>query len=71
VLRIKIGPAFDNSETQNIFIIDQDKAIRKEVKFGLKGADFIEIISGMDVGTEVITSDVASFRHMKEIEIIK
>ncbi|MBE0654525.1 MAG: HlyD family efflux transporter periplasmic adaptor subunit [Bacteroidales bacterium] len=71
VLRIQKGPAFGNTDRQQVFITEQDMAVRTEVVFGLQGTDYIEIVSGLKEGDEVITSDISPFRHMKEIEIIK
>lgn len=71
VLRIRKGNAFSGSGQQNVFVIEEDKAIRRSVNFGLDGSDFLEITSGLSEGDEVINSDISSFRHMKEVEIIK
>jgi HlyD family secretion protein len=69
VLRVPKGPAFDNSDKQNVFVINGNSAIRREVSTGLKGAEFIEIKSGLNQGERVVTSDISSFRHMKQVEI--
>ena len=71
VLRISKGPAFSNSERQLVFIAQQNKAVRTEAIFGLQGTEYFEVISGLNEGDKVITSDISSFRHMKEIEIVK
>jgi HlyD family secretion protein len=69
VLRIGSGPAFNDDRIQQVFTIDGNKAIRKQVETGLRGTDFIEITSGIRVGEKVICSDVSPFRLMKEVEI--
>jgi HlyD family secretion protein len=69
VLRIPNGEAFNNSEKQYVFIVKGGQAIRKEIITGLKGSDYMEIISGANIGDMLIMSDVSSFRHMKEVEI--
>lgn len=69
VLRVPRSQAFDHSERQNMFVVNGNKALRREVITGLKGTEYIEILSGLQEGDRVITSDVSSFRHMKEIEI--
>ena len=69
VLRVHNGQAFDNTEKQNVFVLKGNKAIRKEVITGLKGSDYIEIISGINAGDIIILSDISSFRHMKEVDI--
>ncbi len=70
VLRINNGSAFNDMEKQFAFIIkDDDHAVRKEIITGLKGSFYMEIISGVKAGDKLITSDVSSFRHMKEVDI--
>jgi HlyD family secretion protein len=71
VLRIPTGEAFNKLEKQYVFVSKGDKAYRKEIITGLKGSNYIEIISGINAGDEIILSDISSFRHMKEVEIKK
>lgn len=71
VLRLSKGEAFTGSGRYNVFVVEGDKAVRKEASFGLEGSEFIEIISGLNEGDEVVSSDISSYRHMKEIEIVK
>lgn len=69
VLRVHSGPAFSDSEKQFAYFVKGDKAIRKEIKTGLKGTDYMEIISGASNGDVIITSDISSLRHNKEVDI--
>jgi HlyD family secretion protein len=69
VLRIHKGEAFNSSEKQYVFVVKGSRAIRKEIMTGLKGREYMEIISGVSVGDVLILSDISSFRHMKEVEI--
>ena len=47
ILRIKMGKAFGNEEKMEVFVIESNKAVRKEIVTGLKGPDYMEIISGV------------------------
>ena len=69
VLRVPAGEAFDNGGDQMVFVIKDEKAIRTDVKTGIKGNNYIEILSGLKEGDDIIISDISSFRHNKEIEI--
>ena len=69
VLRVQTGEAFNHSEKQFVFVIKGKKAYRKEIITGLKGRDYVEIISGVSAGDMLILSDISSFRHMREVEI--
>lgn len=69
VLRVPNGPAFKGSNLQQIFVLKDGKAIRREVKTGLSNFDYIEIVSGVKSGEQVITSDLSKYEYAKEIVI--
>jgi HlyD family secretion protein len=69
VLRVPNGPAFKGSNLQQIFVLKGGKAIRREVKTGLSNFDYIEIVSGIKTGEQVITSDLSKYEYAKEIVI--
>jgi HlyD family secretion protein len=67
VLRIEQGPAFSRSQRQDVFVVKAGKAVRQSITTGLIGTEYIEVLSGLQAGDRVITSDVSLFRHKKEI----
>lgn len=69
VLRIRKGDGISDARVQNLFVVKDNRAVRTEVVTGLKGPEFIEILSGVKEGDVVITSDIASLRHLNEINI--
>jgi HlyD family secretion protein len=69
VVRVSNGPAFKGSNLQRIFVIKNGIAERREVKTGLSNFDFVEIVSGLKPGEQVITSDMSNYEHAKEIVI--
>ena len=69
VLRVPNGPAFKGSNLQQIFVLKAGKAVRREVKTGLSNFDYIEIVSGIKAGEQVITSDLSKYEYAKEIVI--
>jgi len=69
VLRIRKGPAFNENQVQVVFVVNGDKAVRREIRTGLIGMDYIEIMSGVEEGDRLVISDVSSIRHLKEVEI--
>ncbi|MHA4895937.1 efflux RND transporter periplasmic adaptor subunit [Pedobacter sp. PWIIR3] len=71
MIRIPNGPAFNGSESQDLFVLKDGKAVKRNVKVGLNSFDFIEILSGVEPGEEVITSDMSKFEYAKEITINK
>ncbi|MCY1512939.1 Macrolide export protein MacA [compost metagenome] len=69
VLRIENGAAFNGSNLQEVFVIKNGVAERRTVKTGLSNFDYIEIISGLKEGDEVITSDMTTYKNIKMITI--
>lgn len=69
IVRVPNGPAFNGSESQDIFVLKNGKALRRSVKVGMSSFDFIEILSGLQAGEEVVTSDMSKFEYTQEISI--
>ena len=69
VIRVANGPFINGSGPQDIFIVEGDKAIRKRVTVGATNFDYVEIESNVEVGDEVIISDMSDYIHRKEVEI--
>jgi len=69
VLRIANGPAFNGSNIQDVFVLKNGNAERRSVKTGLSNFDYVEILSGLKAGDEVITSDMGDYKNTKTITI--
>jgi len=69
VLRIANGPAFNGSNLQEIFVLKNGIAERRTVKTGLSNFDYVEILSGLKAGDEVITSDMRDYKKSKTVTI--
>lgn len=68
-LRVKNGPSFNGSRYQKLYVLKGDKAYLKEVEVGLSNFEFVEIVSGLSEGEEVILSDPKKFNELSEIRI--
>jgi HlyD family secretion protein len=69
VLRVEQGPAFSRLRHNEIYVVQDGKAVRKSITTGLVGTDYVEIESGIEVGDRVVVSDVSPFRRREEIVI--
>lgn len=56
VLRIMDSNDFKPNNEQIIYVHDSGKVVPRTVKFGLKGTDFIEVISGLTEGEKVMVA---------------
>jgi HlyD family secretion protein len=69
VLRMKKELAVGRGNKHDVFVVQNGKAMRRKITTGLEGLDFIEVISGLEEGDQLIVSDLSALRRKKEIEI--
>ncbi len=69
VMRVANGAAFNGAGKQDVFVLNNGVAERRNVETGLSNFDFIEIKRGLKPGDAVITSDMSSYKHYKSIPI--
>ena len=69
VLRLPNGPAFKGLNEQVVFVLKNKIAEKRLVRLGLSNFDFVEILSGLKYGEEVITSDMKEYKYAKQIAI--
>jgi len=68
-LRIKTLPGFETGNTHKVFVIEGDKAVKREIVLGIVGNDYCEILSGLKEGDKVISEETGSIRRKDEIDI--
>jgi HlyD family secretion protein len=69
VMKVANGPAFKGPETQDIFVMNGNKAERRTVHIGLTNFDYVEIKDGVKPGDVVITSDMNEYKNSKEVVV--
>ncbi len=69
VLRVEQGPAFSRLRHNEVYVVKNGKAVKKQIKTGLIGTDYVEIDSGLEPGDRIIISDVSPFRRKNEITL--
>ncbi len=70
-LRIKKLPDFENGKKLKVFVIEGDKAIKKEILLGIVGDEYCEILLGLKEGDVVIAEEIGGFRNLNEFDINK
>ena len=69
VLRIPRGPFAEGGSRQPVFVVEGDRAVRRDVRFGISGYDHLEVVDGLDVGDEVILSDMRDYTRLAEVKL--
>jgi len=68
-LRIRKLPDFKSGKKFSVFVVEGNKAVKREVTLGVIGNDYCEIIDGLKEGDTVISEETNAFRHLNEVEI--
>ncbi|QRR01246.1 efflux RND transporter periplasmic adaptor subunit [Dyadobacter sandarakinus] len=68
-VRVANGPAFTGKRKQYVFVVENGRAVRREVETGLSNFDFVEIKSGLRPGDKVILTDMNSYEHLEQLTI--
>jgi len=71
VMRIKNGSYYIGKNSYTLWVIKGDKAYRREVSLGESNYDYVEVLSGLVPGEEVVISGLEGFKNVSEIKIKK
>ena len=69
ILRVPDLAIFEKAKKDYVYVIEGGKAVLREVKTGLEGEDYTEIVSGLSEGDAVIVSpgdDISDGVKVKE-----
>jgi HlyD family secretion protein len=69
VMMVNNGAAFKGANTQDIFVVNGNKAIKRTVHIGLSNFDDVEIKDGVKPDDVVVTSDMSAFKNSNEVTI--
>lgn len=68
-LRVPKGPFATGGVVQKVFVLDGDRAVRRDVRLGASGYEHFEVLEGLAEGEEVILSDMRDHVHLEQIKI--
>jgi HlyD family secretion protein len=67
----ELKPGQTKKEAEGVFVIKDGKAAFVPVKTGIAGEKFLEVLSGVKEGDEVIVGPFNSVRDMKDGDLVK
>jgi HlyD family secretion protein len=68
----ELKPGFTKKETEGVFIVDKDSKVQfLQVKTGIAGDKFFEVLDGLKVGDRVVTGPFASVRALSDGTLVK
>ncbi len=66
---VRRGPAVNSAGHQFVYVIQGNKAVRRELELGMASRELIEVLNGLEPGEEIILSDMTSLRDAETIRI--
>jgi HlyD family secretion protein len=69
VLRIKNGSFYSGPGDYTLFVVNGDTLLPREVKLGECNYDYIEVISGLEVGEQVVVSDMTKYKGKEKLKV--
>ena len=70
VLKARRGPwVGKGGDRHQVFVVRGDRAVRTEVRLGMIGHEFYEVVEGLEEGDEIILSDMRDYLHARELRL--
>ncbi|MBF9221508.1 efflux RND transporter periplasmic adaptor subunit [Hymenobacter ruricola] len=69
VLRVKNGPFYQGGKEQPVFVLKDGRAVRRTVRFGDSNFDFVQVLSGLQAGEEIVVSDMKDHLDTPELKL--
>lgn len=69
VLRIANGPVIGRGDEHEVYVFSNGKAVKTNIRTGLKTEDFVEVVEGLKEGDRVVLSHISSPDELEELEV--
>ncbi len=69
VPRLRNGPFYQGGQEQPVFVLAGGRAVRRVVRFGDSNADYVQVLSGLAVGEEVVLSEMKNYVDTPELRV--
>jgi HlyD family secretion protein len=71
VMRVKNGPFYQGGKEQPVFVVTGDKAEQRTVRFGDSNFDYVQVLSGLRPGDEIVLSELKQYADTPALIIKK
>lgn len=68
-LRVPKGPFAQSGAAGRVFVMRGERAERRDVRFGISGYEHLEVLDGLEMGNEVILSDMNDYAHLEQVSL--
>ena len=70
-MQIPRSAIIEDQGTASVFVVEEDRAVRKTIKTGYSNRGMVEVTSGLQDGEQVVTVGQASLKQDSRVSIIK
>ena len=71
VLRLPNSSYYVGAGAYNLFVLENGELVRRAVELGESSYDYVEVISGLNKGEEVVISDMKRFKSNNSVKLIE
>ena len=71
VMRIANGTYYQGQATYELFVINGNSIEKRKVQLGESNYQYVEVISGLQFGDQVVVSDMSQFRNKGKLKVSK
>ena len=70
VMRIANASYYVGRGDYELFVLDsEDKIVKRKVKLGDSNFEYVEVVSGLQLGEQVVVSDMSSYQNKKRLKV--
>jgi HlyD family secretion protein len=70
VLRAPRGPYIQGGgDRHHVFVVNGERVRRTDVRLGLVGHEYYEVVEGLEDGDEIVISDMRNYQHARELRL--
>jgi HlyD family secretion protein len=69
VLRVQKGPALGRGNEHQVYVLQNGSALERNIKTGLVGENYAEVLEGLSEGEQVLLSGISSMENLDVVEL--
>ncbi|MDE6093164.1 MAG: HlyD family efflux transporter periplasmic adaptor subunit, partial [Muribaculaceae bacterium] len=69
VVRIPNGSYYTGPAVYDMFVVEGDELVKRKVTLGGSNWEYVEVVSGLQPGEEVVTSDMKDYANNKTLKL--
>ena len=69
MLRIRNGSFYSGAGDYTLFVLDGNRLLPRQVRLGDCNYDYIEVVSGLEQGEQVVVSDMSKYKGKEKLRV--